>query len=120
MTILIVEDEADHADLLAEFLIGRGHRALVANTAEDALALAKTTSFDLVVLDLLLPDMTGPVLVTRLRELGVQCRIVVATGYQDQQTLGDTLAAGATSILVKPFALAKIDHELACARGVAN
>lgn len=67
--ILIVEDDEDSRDAYLEFLESLGFRVSGVGTGEDAVAAARTTRFDAVLLDLTLPDVDGRVLCDRLQEL---------------------------------------------------
>ena len=81
MRILVVEDEALIGLAIEEELRARGHDAVPAWTAEEALREARTGRFDLALVDLGLPDMDGLELVRRLRAADPGMPVVVCTGY---------------------------------------
>lgn len=112
LVVLIIDDDPDHADLLAEFVDACDHTARVARTAADALALLSTQPVDLILVDLVLPDLHGNLLVTQIRALGVRCRIVATTGLPGKAVHDAAVEAGVNSFLLKPFALAKIRAEI--------
>ncbi|MFT3927952.1 MAG: response regulator [Myxococcales bacterium] len=101
--ILVVEDDEDSAELLAETLQVRGHRVAVAHSGADGLELASRFEPEVVFLDLGLPDMDGVDLCPRLRALPTPPgRLVALTGYGGDQA--QLLAAGFDRCLLKPAA----------------
>ncbi|MFC0679504.1 PAS domain-containing protein [Lysobacter korlensis] len=103
--VLLVDDNADAATVLAEVLRIEGHRVSVAATGTHALALAADTpDIDVFVLDIGLPDITGYELAMRLREAaaGRPVLIVALTGYGQSSDREHSQAAGFDHHLVKP------------------
>ena len=98
--ILIVEDDVKLADVLAREL-GRGYETAVAHTGREALFLAETSHFDLILLDLNLPDMDGIAVAEQLE--GLDAEIVMLTARGDVGSRVRGLYAGAADYLVKPF-----------------
>jgi CheY-like chemotaxis protein len=112
LSVLIVEDDLDHADLLAEFIGDCEHRVLVARSAKEALAIAKTGNLDLIFVDLVMPEHDGFDLVRTLRESGLRCRIVATTGLGGKEAQLRASHSGVDAFLLKPFPLIKIKAEL--------
>lgn len=102
-TILVVEDEAAIADILTYSLRREGFTALHAATGKQALAFAQTTALDLVLLDVMLPDMTGFDLCKQL-----QLPIIMLTARDDitDKVLG--LELGANDYITKPFDIREV------------
>jgi DNA-binding response OmpR family regulator len=102
--ILVVDDDEDGADLLAESLRDRGIDARVAHDAKTALDLSDGFTADVAVIDLGLPDMDGFELARRLREHPAlqRIRLVALTGLADRDTRSRAVAAGFDEHLVKP------------------
>src|SRR4051812_16049481 len=101
--ILIVEDNGDYADDMAEFLREQGHEVALATSAADMwLALTKTPTA-VVVLDLGLPDEDGFTVIPRMRQLYPEIGLLVLTGRVafDNRILG--LQLGADHYLTKPI-----------------
>ena len=101
--ILIAEDEARIASFLEKGLRANGFTTEVADTAEDALRLGRTGRFDLLVLDLGLPDRDGLDVLRELRSAGNALPILILTA---RSGVADTVAAldgGADDYLTKPF-----------------
>ncbi len=105
MRILAVEDEPSMAKLLQSALSEEGHQVAVAARGEDALSLAKSAEFDLIVLDLMLPGMDGFTVSENLRKARVQTPILVLTARDTNLDLIRALDGGADDYLTKPFSL---------------
>jgi GAF domain-containing protein len=104
-TILLVEDEDEVRGLLEEILDSYGYRVLAAANGPDALALWQRhrADVDLVLTDVVMPRMSGPELVRRLRAAGADVAVVYMSGYTDLP-LADAIAAEANAALLrKPF-----------------
>lgn len=108
MRILLVEDDDRISSFVQKGLAGEGHTVERAATAADALARTDGTSFDLILLDLMLPDGDGRdvLRVVRARDPEVPVIVVSALGEIDDKV--DLLDAGADDYLVKPFAFAEL------------
>jgi len=106
--ILIVEDEERMAALLESGLREEGHSVLVANTAADGLSLAKSESFDVVVLDLMLPGFDGFELTRRMRTAGLKTPVLMLTARNGVGDIVQGLSSGADDYLKKPFSFAEL------------
>lgn len=103
--ILIVEDEKDIRDLLQFNLQGRGYDVATAATGEDGLLMLKDTAFDIIVLDWMLPGVTGVQVakVARGMENGKKIGILMLTAKAEPENIVEGLDAGADDYMVKPF-----------------
>jgi DNA-binding response OmpR family regulator len=100
--ILVVDDDVSVADLLAYVLETEGYEASAVPTAQAALELLGQERFDLVVLDVRLPDMPGDEMLARLRQLSaVPVLMLSATTAED--TIVEALRVGADDYVTKPF-----------------
>jgi signal transduction histidine kinase/CheY-like chemotaxis protein len=108
--VLVVDDNVDAAQLLAEVLTTAGYATAVAHDGPAALALAAEFAPDIAVLDIGLPVMDGYELVGRLRaQLGpTACRFFALTGYAQSHDRARTTAAGFEHHLVKPVSLRQL------------
>jgi CheY-like chemotaxis protein len=104
LEILVVDDNHDSAEMLAEALKANGHRARVAHDGPSALQLARGHCPAVAILDLGLPVMDGYELAARLRELPglATIRLTALTGYGQESDRERTRAAGFHHHLVKP------------------
>ncbi len=108
MRLLVVEDEEKVAGALREGLEGEGYEVVVEHTGEGAFFRLNTETFDLVILDILLPGRDGLQILTTLRQRGVTAPVLILTA---RDTLEDRVAGlnrGADDYLVKPFAFAEV------------
>jgi DNA-binding response OmpR family regulator len=112
LSVLIVDDDPDHADLLAEFVMACGHYTLVARNGSEAMRLAQMMLFDVILLDIGLPDGDGTQLVKELRGRGITSRIIATTGYGSAVVRDLAVRAGIDVFLLKPFSLSRIRAEL--------
>jgi DNA-binding response OmpR family regulator len=110
--ILVVEDEAKVARALSEGLAREGYEVAVARTGEEGYYLLDARSFDLVVLDLMLPGRDGlEILATlRSRDRGIPVLILTARDAVEDRVIG--LDAGADDYLVKPFAFPELSARI--------
>src|SRR5258708_6455789 len=103
MRILVVEDEPKVARALRQGLEAQQYQVTVAKTGEEGFYLANAETFDLVVLDLMLPGRDGLEILGTLRKRGLQTPLLILTARDaiEDRVLG--LDAGADDYLVKPF-----------------
>src|SRR4051812_9179198 len=108
MRILVVEDEKRIADFLGRGLQGAGYAIDVAQDGATALQFTHDTDYDLVILDLMLPDMDGLKVLERLRSRGAGPPVLIlsARGQVDDRVKG--LELGADDYLTKPFAFVEL------------
>lgn len=103
LAILVVDDEEAVLDVVRRFLEIAGHRAEVAATGRDGLALLGKRSFDLVILDLTIPTEDAGGTFLELRRLAPGVPVVLCTGMPEAEPAPTLLAAGAAGLVRKPF-----------------
>ena len=103
MRILLVEDEAPLRETLAARLKRDGYAVDAAGDGEEGLYLGREVPFDLAIIDLGLPKLSGLDLVKRLREEGAKFPILILTARSSWQDKVEGLKTGADDYLVKPF-----------------
>jgi two-component system response regulator PhoP len=103
MRILLVEDEAPLRETLAARLKREGYAVDTASDGEEAMFLGKEVPFDVAIIDLGLPKMTGLELIQKLRGLGQKYPILILTARASWQDKVEGLKTGADDYLVKPF-----------------
>lgn len=101
-SILIIDDELAIATMLSEHLGLQGYKVDVALHAGDAVMLASLERPDAVILDLMLPEISGEQIFHQLRALDDSIAIVVLTGMADESVARGLLRAGAFDYLRKP------------------
>ena len=103
MVILVVEDEPKMAALLERGLTAEGHSVVVAHTGREALEVALAGRFDVIVLDVMLPEMNGFEITRQLRDQRNQTPILMLTARDAPSDKVKGLDDGADDYLIKPF-----------------
>lgn len=113
-SILIVDDSKFICNHITSLLAPRNYRLSIANTAEEAKAYLKVKQFDLVILDLELPDMSGDKLLQYIREdyNTLQIPIFILTGKESDYIVGALLKLGANEFFRKPFMPELLLHKI--------
>jgi len=106
--VLIAEDEERMAALVADALRADGHKVTVEHTGGRALAVATESGFDVIVLDVMLPEIDGFTICRRLREARVRSAVLMLTARDAIDDRVNGLDVGADDYLVKPFAVAEL------------
>ena len=103
MNILIVEDDVAVTSVLTETIQRWGYRAENADTCKDALKKVKQKRFDLILLDIFLPDGEGHRLIPQFKELLPDVGIVTLTGHNTRELEMEVREQGILYYMVKPF-----------------
>jgi two-component system, OmpR family, response regulator len=115
--VLLVEDEAKLANLVARWLHEDGIRTDVTNLGEDALAMAAQTGYDVIVLDLVLPGIDGLETCRRLRDDGVDAPIMMLTARDGVDFRLAGRSVGGDDYLTKPFDFGELSDRLQALAG---
>jgi DNA-binding response OmpR family regulator len=100
--VLVVEDDRKIAKVVKVYLEGQGFRVLHAETGKDAVALAMKETLSLVILDLMLPDMSGEEVYQDLKDIG-EFPVIMLTAKSAEEERVAGFALGADDYVVKPF-----------------
>lgn len=104
LRILWIDDEIDLDNPLIRLLELDGFRFSVANSGAEGLRVARGDPFDVIVLDLRLPDLFGLTVLMRVRSAGLSVPVLVVTGYYFESEVEErAVAAGAAALLHKPL-----------------
>jgi two-component system OmpR family response regulator len=106
--VLIVEDEVKMAALLRRGLIEDGHLVEIAGDGETAVAMARASEYDAIVLDVTLPRLDGFSACRRIREAGVWTGVLMLTARDSVLDRVSGLDCGADDYLVKPFSFSEL------------
>lgn len=108
--ILIVDDESDIVAMLESILKRRGYNIVTALDGESCLKKASDEKPDLILLDIVLPDINGFEICKRLKEdeKTKDIRVVILTALSEEKDLSKGLEEGAYSFISKPFAIADL------------
>jgi CheY-like chemotaxis protein len=113
---LIVDDNREFAENLAEIIEDAGHRAAIALDGRQALSMAAGTRFDAVLTDMRMPEMGGADLVRQLRRVDPEISALVITAYTTDDDLGRAREHGLLGILPKPAPIKRLLELLAVAQ----
>jgi two-component system, cell cycle sensor histidine kinase and response regulator CckA len=108
--ILLVEDEEAVRAFASRALTARGYTVLEAETGADALRVAEaaTEPIDLIVSDVIMPEMDGPTMLTELRKRGLTAKVVFVSGYADDAFARNLPEGQDFVFLPKPFSLKQL------------
>jgi len=111
--VLIIEDSPALAQTYCDFLAQAGHRADIALRADDATQKLQNNSYDIVLMDLNLPDAHGLSLLMQMRSAGMDVAVIVVTADPSIETAVDAIRAGAQDFISKPVTPARLQLTLA-------
>ena len=100
--VLVVDDEVDFAEALVSRLATRGFAARAAFSGPDAIDQLRASTFDVVVLDLKMPDMDGLATLRELQRLDPDLQTIILTGHGTVASGIEGMQLGATDFLQKP------------------
>ena len=101
--ILLIEDDISFCKLLEKFLIKKAYDVTIAFSAEEARLQIKKESFNLILMDIRLPDSDGIALMTEFKNLNPEIPVILMTGYSDVNTAVKAMKNGAADYISKPF-----------------
>lgn len=103
LRVLILDDEADFADELKEFLQLRDFEVYTANTPGEGFESLRRRPYDLMILDIRLPGMSGLEILKQVRKLYPSMEVIIISGHGDMDTVIQAMRDGAIDYLRKPF-----------------
>lgn len=111
--VLVVDDEADFAKMIQKTLIQAGYRVDAAVNATQAIALQRKHSYDLALVDMRMPEMTGLELLQYLKVRDKKMFVMIMTAYGSFSIGIESLRRGACDYLAKPFQLKTLKEKVA-------
>ncbi|WP_307205838.1 response regulator transcription factor [Paenibacillus harenae] len=106
--VLVIEDEPTLARLLSYNLTQEGYETTVIDHGGEGLQTALQRSFDLVILDIMLPGLNGFEILNRLRQNGVRTPVIILTARNAEEEVVQGLKHGADDYITKPFGVAEL------------
>lgn len=104
-SLLIVDDEQRFADMLARRLNLRGCNCDVCYSGQGALDILKRKNFDLIILDLHLPDIYGTEVLTRIKEVDPKTPVIIVTAHGTEKDRQECTRQGAYAFMHKPLVI---------------
>lgn len=105
LQVLIVDDDVDFAEGIADLLEARGYISIIANSGEEALEKIKVHDVDVTLMDVMMPGMNGVDTFKAIREIEPEASVVLMTGYTVERLLADAVNSGAKGVLHKPVGI---------------
>jgi DNA-binding response OmpR family regulator len=116
-TVLLVDDEEEFISALAERLTFRGIRARTATSGEEALAAIEREAPRVVLLDLMMPGMSGVEVLKQIRGLHPEIKVILLTGHGSTREGMEGMRLGAFDYLMKPLGIDELVEKLRGAVG---
>ena len=114
--VLVVDDEEQFLKVFSQRLEGHGLKVDTSTTGEDALKKVKSKDFDAIVLDMVMPGMSGMEALKRIRSENPDVQIIILTGHGTVEKGVEAIKAGAVDFIEKPADLNKIMGKIAEAK----
>lgn len=111
--ILLVDDDELVLKTLQLLVASFGYETVQARSGEEAVEILKGTSFDLVLSDLVMPNMNGLELLAYAQKHFPETGVIIATGYSEEASYADVIKHGATDFIKKPIDTAELEAKLA-------
>ena len=108
-TVLVVDDDAQLQTVFKQFLKKAGFGRIVVGTGAEAISCVERQRFDLVFLDLQLPDISGDEVYRRIKEMQPDLPVVIITGYPDSEMMSRILRNGAVMMIQKPIDFSQLN-----------
>lgn len=109
VSLIIVDDDTDFRSVAAKRFLRRGFRVAEAADATEAIDLSQRRQFDVAVLDMRMPGMSGLELLEKLKAATPECEAIMLTGEGTIETAVQAMKLGAYDYLTKPFSLAELE-----------
>jgi excisionase family DNA binding protein len=116
-TVLIVDDELDVAVAMSRMVERAGFRARIATTGSEGLEVVSRETPDMILLDLMMPEMSGSEFLREIRRTHPDIPVAIVTGYPDGELMRQAAKYGPLMLLTKPIDRAQLESMLQMALG---
>ena len=103
MKIIVIDDDTEILDLLNTFLTSLGHQVTTTTNSVDGLKIIAKEIYDLVFLDIKLPERNGIEVLKEIKQIDKELPVVMITGYKEAEKVIEAFRNGAMDCLLKPF-----------------
>ena len=104
-TILVIEDDLDVLSIIIKHLKLEGFEVIIATDGMEGLKKLETGHYDLVITDIVMPNMTGDKLAEKIIDIRSDIPVILCTGYSEKITRKDASEMGIQSFLMKPLVM---------------
>lgn len=114
INILVVDDEKNLTLAMRRLLSAEGYKAETAGSGDEALAAVKETAFDVIFLDVNMPDMNGLEVFKKLKKVAPKSSVVMITGYGKtlKELVEEARELGVHSVIDKPFKITQVTQAI--------
>lgn len=106
--ILVVDDEERFRNTMCKLLTVEGYEASTAGSGQDALQELRNNSYDLVILDVRMPEMGGVQVLSEIKKIDAALEVIIMTGYASVDTAKEIMKLGAYDYLLKPYVISEL------------
>jgi DNA-binding NtrC family response regulator len=118
--VLLVDDEPDFLEAMAARMRVRGLEVTTTTSTVDALSIAENEIFDVIVMDLMMPEMEGLEALKALKGRKSESQIILLTGYATREKEAEALKLGAVDLIEKPADIERLLKKIKGARSKKN
>lgn len=111
-SLLIVDDEPKMVKYLSRRLVNRGYEVFTAFSGQEALAAMENSSFTVILLDIMMPEMNGLETLKKILETTPAAAVILLTGQQSEQIAAEGKKLGAFDLVMKPFDLNELIEKI--------
>lgn len=101
--ILIIDDEPSACKLISKMVKAKGFHASTALGGQQGLDILRRQPFDLILLDLMMPEMNGPETLKEIRKVDENVPVIIITGYPDSNLMAEAMAVSPILVIPKPL-----------------
>jgi DNA-binding NtrC family response regulator len=110
--VLLVDDEKDFLEVMAERMAARGIEVSTASSAAEAISLAEKESFDAIIVDLMMPEMDGIEALKLLKKKKPESQVILLTGHATLEKGIEAMKLGAVDFLEKPADMSDLTKKI--------
>jgi DNA-binding NtrC family response regulator len=110
--VLLVDDEKDFLEVMAERMAARGIEVSTASSAAEAIRLAEKESFDAIIVDLMMPEMDGIEALKLLKKEKPESQVILLTGHATLEKGIEAMKLGAVDFLEKPADINQLTNKI--------
>ncbi len=103
LSILVVDDDQEVRDFLQDFLEGEGYAVSLLSDPTEAVASLKANQYHLIILDLMMPELSGIDLLSQIRQIDDDVAIIILTGHPSLETATTSIELEVSAYIRKPF-----------------
>ena len=112
LSVLTIDDEVEICDMISEFLTSKGFKVRTSQSGEEGIKLISSEKPDIVLLDLMMPGMSGESVLRHIKEHYHDLPVIIVSGVNTPNKIIELLEEGASDFINKPINLMHLEHHL--------